>query len=333
LTALATLTLVWLGAAPPDAAASATLERFARDRNATLAPPRAEPVVEGADPWSLVQRCETSLEQARDQLQAGDEQAARSQLAQVDQTLRQHPELLPAAWLMAQRHRVEANLLRRSAPERAAEVERLAETMEGARPPAFGESIAPRTAFERIRLDIVVHGARRAEIFWDGAPTARAISTTPGEHHLLVYGGERLAWAGWVSAFGAGKVDVWVPDRAPCSVADFEEVAMTGGALVSAPAGVRCGAWVAASPGPQPGSIAIALCSADRCERADIFSDRFAGAPPLEDRNAQKPIVPAWLAWSLAGVGVAAAASIVLWQTGVFDPAEQPKVYYDPSRL
>jgi hypothetical protein len=90
---------------------------------------------------------------------------------------------------------------------------------------------------------------------------------------------------------------------------------------------------MAASPAQEPGSIAIALCASDRCERSAVFSDRFAAAPPAEDRNASKSLVPPWLAWSLAGVGAAAATSIVLWQAGVFDRAVEPKVYYDPSGL
>jgi hypothetical protein len=35
----------------------------------------------------------------------------------------------------------------------------------------------------------------------------------------------------------------------------------------------------------------------------------------------------------LAGVGVAAATSIVLWRAGVFDAAPQSKVIYDGSNL
>jgi hypothetical protein len=35
----------------------------------------------------------------------------------------------------------------------------------------------------------------------------------------------------------------------------------------------------------------------------------------------------------LAGVGVAAATSFVLWRAGVFDPARESKVIYDGSNL
>jgi hypothetical protein len=330
--ALAALTMVWLGATPPDAAATSMLDRFARDRNVTLEAPRGEEAAPAADAWALVERCETRLEEARDQLQAGDEDAAQRIVAEIDRTLRQHPELIPAAWLMAQRYRVEAMVARRTSPDRALRLERLAEATEGARTPAFAEPSAPPVAIAPIRIELVVHGARKREVYWDGAPTSATFSTTPGEHHLLVFRGDRVAWSGWVNALAAGKVDVWVADAAPCSAGDLDGVAMSAGRL-AVPAGVRCGSWVVASPGTAPGTLSIALCNGDRCEKAEVFSDRLAATSPSEDRGASQAGFPSWIAWSLAGVGAAAATSIVLWQTGAFDRAQEPRVFYDGGRL
>src|SRR5689334_11985286 len=100
--AVATLTLVWLGVQKPDAAATATLERWARDHDVKLEEPRAPSAAAEEGQASLAERCELWLEQARDQLQAGDDEAAQGWLARLDQQLRQHPELLQASWFMAE---------------------------------------------------------------------------------------------------------------------------------------------------------------------------------------------------------------------------------------
>ena len=44
--------------------------------------------------------------------------------------------------------------------------------------------------------------------------------------------------------------------------------------------------------------------------------------------------LPAWAMWTLAGVGVAAATSLVLWRTGAFDRAEpEQRVLFQPGNL
>jgi hypothetical protein len=178
--ALATLTLVWLGAQKPDAAASATLERWARDHDAKLENPRSTAVTADEEQGSLAQRCETWLEQARDQLQAGDDDAAQGILARLDQELRRHPELLQASWFMAERYRVQARIVRRTLPDEASRFERLAEISEGARAPAFGETGASPPATAEIRVALTVHGTRRHEVYWDGSPSSDDFSTRPG---------------------------------------------------------------------------------------------------------------------------------------------------------
>jgi hypothetical protein len=333
--ALATLTLVWLGAQKPDAAATLAVQRFARERGATLEEPRREATPDGAaDAAALAERCEAWLEQARDQLQAGDEQLATGLLAQLEHALRQHPELLQSSWLMAERYRMQARIARRAAPEQALTFDRLAEVLEGARAPGFGEtSNALKPPGAPIQVTLVVHGARRSEIYWDGARSSRDLSTTAGEHHLLVFRGARIGWAGWVSALASGPVDVWVPDAPPCSAEDFEGVALEAATRMTVPSGVRCTAWAAAAPGSAPGTVSIAMCNADRCQPSATLGDPLAAAPLAEARTRDPGFLPTWAAWTLAGVGVAAATSIVLWQAGAFDTAREPKVFYDGSGL
>lgn len=330
---VATLTLVWLGTTQPDAAASATLERWARDHDAKLEAPRAVPASAEEDPPSLAERCETSLEQARDQLQAGDDEAARSILARLEQDLRQHPELLQAGWFMAERHRIEARIARRVSPDQADRYEQLADVIEGPRAPAFGDAARPRAPTSQVRVALVVHGPRRHEIHWDGAPTADELSTPAGEHHLLVFRGARVAYAGWVSALSSGKIDVWVPDAVPCSPEDFDGVAFESRTRVRVPSGVRCAAWAVAAPSGRPGGVSIAVCSGAQCQAMTSSHETIATGPAPDEKAVSKGFLPAWAAWTLAGVGVAAATSIVLWRAGVFDAAPQPKVIYDGKNL
>jgi hypothetical protein len=331
--ALATLTLVWLGARQPDPAGSATLAAWAEANAVRLEAPRHEVPADTAREASIAGRCETLLDQARDQLQAGDEASAGALLAEVDETLRAHPELLQAGWLMAERHRAEARLLRSTSPDRAMDWARRADIIEGTRAAAFGETATPSASAAKIRVEIVVHGARRHEIAWDGVLSSDEISTLPGEHHLLVLRGARVAWAGWVSALAPGKIDVWVPDSPACSVEDFERVAVDAGMKVSVPAGVRCGSWLAVSPGPRPGTLALARCQADRCEPSNLLSGALAQAAAPGEPADKKGSFPAWAAWTLAGAGVVAATSIILWRTGAFDTAKEAKVFYDGTNL
>jgi hypothetical protein len=331
--AVATLTLVWLGAQKPDAVSSAALAAWARDHGATLEDPRPTTIAERTGSAVLVERCETWLEQARDQLQGGDDQAAQVLLVRLDQLLRQHPELLQASWFMAERYRLEARIARRASPEQALRFEQLAEVTEGARAPAFGEPARARTAAAEIFVSLVVHGPRRHEIYWDGMPSKDDVATTPGEHHLLVFRGTSVAWAGWVSALGPGKIDVWVPDAAACSMEDFEGVALEGRTRVRPPPGVRCAAWIAAAPIDRSGALSIALCEGDRCQPMITLGEPVATGATLDERRAANGFLPAWAAWTLAGVGVAAATSIVLWRAGVFDAAPGSKIIYDGSNL
>ena len=331
--ALATLTLVWLGAQTPDPAASAALEQWAKERSAKLEDPRREPAAEEQGAASVAERCEAWLEQARDQVQAGDDAAAQGLLAQLDQNLRQHPELLQAGWLMAERYRLQARIARRVSQEQALGFEQLAEITEGARAPAFGESTATRAPVAKVHVALAVHGARRHEIYWDGSPSGDDFFTAPGEHHLLVFRGGRVAWAGWVNALATGKVDVWVPDAPACSAEDFEGVRLGMAAHVSVPPGVRCASWVAAAPADDRSALTVAVCSGDRCQPSATLSYRLAIGPAAGEGATTKAFLPPWAAWTLAGVGAAAATTIVLWRTGVFDTAPQSKLVYDGTNL
>jgi hypothetical protein len=108
---------------------------------------------------------------------------------------------------------------------------------------------------------------------------------------------------------------------------------LVGGTSVLVPRGVRCAAWAAAAPAEGPGAATIAVCSGDRCSPNSTLGVRIATGPASDERASAKGFLPAWAVWTLAGVGAAAATSIVLWRAGVFDTAQQPKVIYDGTNL
>jgi hypothetical protein len=125
--------------------------------------------------------------------------------------------------------------------------------------------------------------------------------------------------------------DVWIADAPPCSTEDLEGVAFSSEAEARAPNGVRCPTWSVAGPGAKRGTIRAALCERDACQPASIWA--YEVLSPSLAASAKKGL-PAWATWTIAGVGVAAAASVILWQSGAFDRAEPTKrVVYDGSGL
>ncbi len=330
--ALATLVVVWLGAKDPEGRAKATLDDWAAARGTKLEPARSEPSDDGQASEDVATRCDHDLDEARDLSSGGDDRAARRTLARVEQTLRDHPEVLQASWIMAERCRLEAQLASRLGEDDEPWVRR-ADALEGSRAPAFGE--VPRTAVapSPITVGLAVRGARSHESYWDGQRTDDRFVTTPGEHHLAVLRGKQVAWSGWVSVLVATTLDVWIADAAPCSREDLAGSAFTGESSLSVPEGARCRAWAVAGPGPRPGTIRAAFCHGNTCDQAATWAYQVfdsTGRPPAASSKA----LPAWATWTIAGVGFAAATSLLMWRTGAFDRAEPPKkVVFDGSNL
>jgi hypothetical protein len=63
------------------------------------------------------------------------------------------------------------------------------------------------------------------------------------------------------------------------------------------------------------------------------LGDHLAARPVAGEPSSSKSPLPAWAAWTLAGAGVAAATSIVLWRAGVFDAPRESKLSYDGTNL
>src|SRR5438045_9746880 len=110
----AALVLVWLGADPPEGRIKTALDAWAAEKHYVLEAPALEPLDTGEGARAIADRCDHDLDLARDELNAGDDTAARRTLAGVEQTLRDHSELPQASWLMAARCRLEASIARRA---------------------------------------------------------------------------------------------------------------------------------------------------------------------------------------------------------------------------
>ena len=330
--ALVAITLIWLGTEKPEPRAQALLDAWGADHGLRFEPPVTEDEPNDAQTQrELGEALDRALDQARDQFTAGDERTARQTLARVEQTLRAEPRLLQAAWLLAERYRLEAQIARSTGAEGAALWDARADALEGERAPAFGENDVRRAAPTRIDVAVAVHGARRFEAFWDGVRAASRMSVVPGEHHLLVLQGGRVDWAGWVSVLRPGTLDVWVRDAAPCSAEDLAGLAPAQ--EPTPPAGIRCPRWALSMPGPAPGTVRIALCQRELCEpmvTAGGIGEVVAPSPAAAPSRG----FPAWATWTLAGLGAALATSVVLWRAGVFERNEPAtRIVYDGSKL
>ena len=305
--ALATLTLVWLGAQKPEGRAKIALDAWAESQGAKLEEPRSTPPEDIEKSVTLSAQCDQALDRARDQSNSGDAEAARQTLRQLEQTLRDHPELLQAAWLMAERYRLEAqiaahgtNPTAESSADDALAWDRRADILEGERATAFGARPRATKAPDSVTVTLAVHGARRYEVLWDGVSATDRIASLAGEHHVVIRRGGRAAWSGWISVLASGTVDVWVPDADAVLVGrSGRRVARCGRRAGGAERGALRGMG-GRSAGLEPGhasngavqrrsmstrgDLGVRNVRDVRCRRRTTEEERFAG----------------WAAWTIA---------------------------------
>jgi hypothetical protein len=330
------IVVLWLGSSPQLAQHRADIAGWASAHQLSPAPPPAPPPQ--AYDASLVDNIEALLEEAR---ATSAPSAGPSAFDRVEALLWAHPELPQAAWLLAERYAIEAQLLRGRAegsPEHGRELERHARDLEGerAKPLGLGASHAEAKPDATPEVPAKPDEARSAA----GPPTsamARAgvrafdrvvidgvdgAALEPGRHHVQVYRGTRRAWFAWVDAGATGELGPSDPTPA-CSALDLADVA--DGATAPRPApGVLCVRWLAARPAA-PGGTELAECTASRCGRWQNTAGALRGdgahaerAHPGEDTAAW----PAWATWGVVGAGVVVATGFVLWQAGLFDRSE-----------
>jgi hypothetical protein len=270
----------------------------------------------------LALRIESELDAARTAAASLDERRALEILSGVEAELRAHPELPQSAWLMAERWRIAERASELSELERARLAAR-AEALEGRRAAEFGAPAAPAAAPPAVHAAIEGLSPRdRLEL--DGAPVGRDVSTLAGEHHVRVFRGARLLFAGWVTlGAGASALVLKVPAIAACSEEDLAGLRVLGKQALPEP-GTSCARWAVAKR--ERGGLSIAECFADRCGAFSFYSGRasspLAAQPPQPAREESSDLL---LKVALGGAAVLATTFAILWQGGAFDPEPAPE--------
>jgi hypothetical protein len=318
----AVLVLALLG--PPSEEQQAAISAYEHTRQVRLearAPASEKPRFPGYDA-RLVAELEAELDAARTRAASLDETQALELLAKFESKLLAHPELPQSAWLLAERHRLGAEIAARSpalAPSAALQRQR-ALVLEGVRAPEFGE---PAGVPERLPplMKVGVEGLdARDRLELDGrAIEGRALSLPAGQHHVRVMRSGQLVFASWVTlGVGASALRLSVPAIVACSAQDFAGYRVETDRGLAAP-GTRCSRWVLAAPARR--GLRFADCFADRCGPFVTLPAEVkrASLPPQPDHEQpSRALVNA----AVIGGAVLAGTAVMLWQSGTFDEAE-----------
>jgi len=312
MTQTATLLLFLAGELTPGERSA--LDEFSRRKHVSLsapAPTRRTPYPTYRH--ELVLELEGRLDEARTLASSLDEERALEQLGAVERDLLAHPELPQAAWLLAEHHRIAADL-RRGTPEGARiaeELDRQAHALEGARAPAFGTE--PGADFASSAVRIVVRDLdSRDSLEIDGVGGGSERMLEPGLHQARVLRGGELAFAGWTKLTAAGEVTLGVRPLVPCSSEDLGTISLQG-RVVNGTSGVRCPRFV------------IARREAERLEIADCTGSACSPFSPLkEPRNNGMGGLSPWAFAALTTTGVVAAMLLTTWAAGGFHQERPP---------
>jgi hypothetical protein len=310
------LTLVWLSSASPSAY-QPDLHSWSRAHQVVLRPAVTAPTP-AYDP-TVAEAVEVEFDRTRTALAM--HQADAAALANVCQQIVQHPELPQAAWLLAECHRLSAQMSAQGVDAlTAAQRQQAANALEGARAAAYSAepvALAPLEPLAVVEIETV--GPRISDlIFLDGEFTASRGLTSVGTHHLRVVRGETALWSGWLEVAAQGgqlRVPLTVQ---PCSTQELSEIAIAG-SQATVPGDISCANWLLARPQADGTGIEVWQCQANHCSAPQQW--------PAPQRQAEAATTgTAWYVWPLVGVGVALGTAAVLWQTGAFEgDTEQPQ--------
>jgi hypothetical protein len=311
-------TVVWItsaGAETPRRAEEA-LDEWGRSRGLRLSAPVPTNAVSLRVDQAFADGVEDELEKARDATSALDAEGAERSLARAEGTLRRHPELPQAAWLMAE---VERGWARRWAsvppkePERAAAAWRRARTLDGGREPGAGET-ATTAADPEVSFELYLDDAGQSEVRLDGHLLPQGLlRRAKGEHQLTVTRRGAVEWAGWIGVAEGVSIRVAPPAPLPCSSQDLSRVVLDEDDSKRVRAnGVRCERWVVAEPRAAPGELLVASCTMDRCGVPLEWSLNRVDSPTPAEIVRGTSRWPAWATWTLIGLGAAAITGATL---------------------
>lgn len=274
-----------------------------------------------ANDAALVEQIEAELERARTALGTLEEGAAAGPLQQARMQLLSHPYLPQAGFLFAECLALEARATRETNPDAAALLEQRRFALEGPRATAFGDTRPAAKPPARVTLALTGLAAGD-ELELDSAlPQAprAALALQVGFHHARVWRDGQPIFATFFEVTSdQTRLDLAVRPLVACSAEDLAVV--RDAADASPPRSVSCPYW--AKVRPEPFGIGVALCERDTCQPFVHWQPR--PALPFTPITALRPVVPSWAAFALAGVTVAAATGLVLWQSGAFEHG-QPK--------
>ncbi len=315
-----TATLLLLLAREPSQHEHALLADFARQKRITLvapAPTRVAPYP--AYRSELVLDLEGRLDEARTLASSLDEERALALLAGIERDIVEHPELPQAAWLLAEHHRIAADVRSgdAGADDQAAALSHAAVVLEGRRAPAFGANPDTAAASEpsvRVRVrDLTA----RDDLEIDGESGGSDRRVAAGVHQVRVLRDGDLVFAGWARLGAEPAVTLGLPPLVPCSEQDLAHVGTTASAVrLSHP--VACPHWFVARP--RAGGLELASCQQGTC----------SGFTPLVEPKPSPRAFPAWATAALVGAGAVAAGVISLWAAGGFErePTPAPRTVF-----
>jgi hypothetical protein len=265
-----------------------------------------------------VERIEALFDATQSALGSLDAGEASQSLAEAERLVQAHPELPQAAWLLAECHRLRAELLAARDFAAARALAARAMVLEGPRAAPFREGtsadIDPGSATP---LSVDVRGlAPNDRLEWDAEARKSPVQTGAGQHQLRVLRGERVVWASWVSlGAAASELALNLPPVPACSADDLGGT-MDGERGPAAPSQVLCSEWAVART--TQGKLELALCRGARC--GDWYAAPAPAAPPFAPpaQVLTRAGFPRWASYTIASVGAAAVFGAVLLEAGVF---------------
>jgi hypothetical protein len=314
-----TATLLLLLAGAPTSGERRLLADFARQNHVAFVAPAPTPASSlPGYRGELVLDLEGRLDEARTLASSLDEEHALALLDAVERELLKHPELPQAAWLLAEHHRVEAEV-RREDPEaraRVTELRHAADALEGPRALAFGATDDGTSAGAAPANVTVRDLTARDSLEVDGQHGGAARLVAPGLHQVRVLRERELVFAAWQELGSEPNVTLGVRPIAPCSDEDLG--VDVSGTAPRAHAPVACPDWFVARRAAR--GLELARCQASAC---GAFVPLVASAPEA------RPF-PAWATATLVGAGAIAAGFLAVWAAGGFEheAAAPPKTVF-----